>query len=99
MTKKLMDAMNVQLQYQIQRNLKSWTVWNAAPGAVSAPGGNGVIQAAPLGASTGSFGAAKAAPVAAAATQPPASQVNTTPGVPNYLPGAGPAALGQGAAQ
>lgn len=48
MTKQLMDSMNVQLQYQIQRNLGDWVVY--APNAAAAPvgAGTGAIKAAPL---------------------------------------------------
>ncbi len=50
-TKNLMDTMNVQLQYQVQRNLGSWIAY--APNAAAAPLGagaaaGGAIQAAPL---------------------------------------------------
>jgi hypothetical protein len=99
LTKRMMDAMNVQLQYQIQHNLPSWVSWTATPGSVApaatAAGGasTGVIQATPLTAPGG------ATPAATPAASTPATPVNTNPAVPNYLPGAGPAALGQGQAQ
>jgi hypothetical protein len=62
MTKQLMDSMNVQLQYQIQRNMGSWISYgtNAAVPAVN--GGNSGIQAAPL---TAPGAATPAAPAAA----------------------------------
>ncbi len=94
MTKRMMDAMNVQLQYQIQHNLPNWVSWTATPGsaapAASAAGGasTGVIQATPL-----------TAPASTQTASTPATPANTNPAVPNYLPGAGPAALGQGQAQ
>jgi hypothetical protein len=52
LTKQLMDQMNVQLQYQIQRNLASWISYtpNAAAPALNsgAPSIGGGIQAVPL---------------------------------------------------
>ncbi len=49
MTRKLMDAMNVQLPYQIMHNMPSWVV---VPGVASGPTGQasvpGAIEAAPL---------------------------------------------------
>jgi hypothetical protein len=51
MTKQLMDSMNVQMQYQIQRNLGDWVVYapNAAAAPVSSGGaGSGAIIATPL---------------------------------------------------
>lgn len=90
MTKQMMDDMNVQLQYQIQHSLSDWLVWSAAPGAAPmATGAPVAIQAAPLAPLTPDT---SAAPL-------PASPVNTNPAVPSYLPGAGPAALGQGGTQ
>jgi hypothetical protein len=50
-TKQLMDAMNVQLQYQIQRNMGSWISYTAnaaTPALNSGTAGGGVIQATPL---------------------------------------------------
>jgi hypothetical protein len=50
MTKALMDVMNVQLQYQIQRNLSDWVVYapNAAAPPLNKGAGNGAIIATPL---------------------------------------------------
>jgi hypothetical protein len=48
MTKALMDSMNVQLQYQIQRNLGDWVVYAPNAAAASVGAGRGAIQAAPL---------------------------------------------------
>jgi hypothetical protein len=51
MTKQLMDQLNVQLQYQIQRNMGSWVSYNtnaATPALNSGSISNGGIQAAPL---------------------------------------------------
>ncbi|MCB5945214.1 hypothetical protein [Acidocella sp. KAb 2-4] len=89
MTKTLMTQMNVQLPYQIMHNIPSWVVGSAAGGAAPGMGGaaGGIIQAAPLSAPGGA-----AAP--ATGTPPVAAPVNTNAAVPNYLPGAGPAALG-----
>ena len=100
LTKQLMDDMNVQLQYQMQHNLGSWISWSGAPGAAplaaGPTGAPGAIQAAPLAPLTPAPGA----PATGAAPLPgPATPVNTNPAVPSYLPGAGPAALGQGAPQ
>jgi hypothetical protein len=88
LTKRLMESMNVQLQYQIQRNLGPWLVWSPTPGVSplapgAAPGGN-MIQATPLSAPPGG---GPAAPV------PVPAPGNTNPAVPSYLPGAGPAVL------
>lgn len=50
-TKQLMDQMNVQLQYQIQRNMGSWISYTPNAGAAalnSGTAGNGGIQATPL---------------------------------------------------
>ncbi|MBU6420288.1 MAG: hypothetical protein KGQ79_11275 [Proteobacteria bacterium] len=100
LTKQLMTQMNVQLQYQIQKNLPSWVSWTSAglgstasPAAGSAAGG--MIQAAPL---TAPPGVAAAPMGTSGATTAPAPAAPTPPrgtvGVPTYLPGAGPAALG-----
>ena len=91
LTKRLMTQMNVQLQYEIQRNMPSWVVWSntGAPASGSAGGGaSGAIQSAPLTAP-----AASAPAAGGAGTALPAGQINHTEGVPDYLPGAGPAAL------
>ncbi len=64
MNKQLMDQLNVQLQYQIQRNMGSWVSYNtnaATPALNSGSINNGAIQAAPLqapGAATPVTGAA-----------------------------------------
>jgi hypothetical protein len=93
LTKRLMEDMNVQLQYQLQHNLSSWISWSATPGAAplaaGAAGAPGIIQATPLPPTTPTTGATPATPAA------PANPVNTNTAVPSYLPGAGPAALGQ----
>ncbi len=97
LTKRLMEDMNVQLQYQLQHNLSSWISWSATPGAAplaaGATGAPGAIQATPLPPTAPATGTAPATPAA------PANPVNTNTAVPNYLPGAGPAALGQAPAQ
>ncbi len=71
MTKQLMDEMNVQMQYQIQRNLSDWVVY--APNAAAPPlnsTGNGAIIATPLPGSAVTQGAPPAAPAPAAPAQP-----------------------------
>jgi hypothetical protein len=84
MTKQLMDAMNVQLQYQIQQNLGSWVSYSAnaavpALNAAPAPGGiSGGIQATPL--------AAPGATGAAPATVPPSSPTMIPPAAPTAIP-------------
>lgn len=110
LTKRLMTQMNVQLQYQIQKNLPHWISWTNGQAAAAATGSGesgGVVQASPLapppgvatttGVSAVSTSTASA-PATPAATQANPSQnsgtVNTA--VPDYLPGAGPAALGTG---
>ena len=98
LTKRLMDDMNVQLQYQLQHNLSSWISWSATPGAAplaaGAAGAAGAIQSTPL------------TPIPAAGTDnqtqpaaPAGGPVNSNAAVPDYLPGAGPAALGQAPSQ
>ncbi len=94
MTKKLMTAINVQLPYEIAHNIPSWVSWTNQGGVGAGTSGSagadaGGIQAAPLGA-PGSSSAAPAAPAATGTATP----VNNNLAVPNYLPGAGPAALG-----
>ncbi|MBB5373267.1 hypothetical protein [Acidocella aromatica] len=93
MTKRLMDQMNVQLPYQILHNVRSWVVYTGAGtgggAAASGGAGGGVIQASPLSAPAGT-----AVPSAPALAVPATGAVNTNTAVPNYLPGAGPAALG-----
>jgi len=70
MTKQLMDLMNVQLQYQIQRNLGNWVVY--APNAAAAPvgAGSGGIQAAPLPSTAVIPGGMPSAPVVTGAPLP-----------------------------
>lgn len=54
-TKQLMDQMNVQLQYQIQRSLGSWVSYTpnaATPASGSSAATNGGIEATPLTAPT-----------------------------------------------
>ncbi len=100
LTKQLMTQMNVQLQYQIQKNLPSWVSWtnNGAVGAAAstassaaAGNGGGMIQSAPLSAPPG---VATAPATSAPAAMAPAGQINGNGAVPSYLPGAGPAGLG-----
>ena len=90
LTKQLMTQMNVQLQYQIQKNLPSWVSWTNSGVNIGAAPAAGGIQAAPLAAPPG-------VAVPSAATSPAATVAapqNSNSGVPGYLPGAGPAALG-----
>jgi hypothetical protein len=92
LTKRMMDNMNVQLQYQIQHNLGPWLVWTPGQGAGAlstgaAPAGN-IIQATPLSAPPGG----PAAPGGPAPMQAPAAP-NLNPAVPGYLPGTGPNVL------
>jgi hypothetical protein len=70
MTKQLMDSMNVQLQYQIQRNLGAWVMY--APNAAAAPvgAGSGAIQAAPLPSTAVIPGGVPSAPVVSGAPLP-----------------------------
>lgn len=92
MTKRLMDQMNVQLPYQIMHNVRSWVLYTGAGGSAAAASGGamgGAIQAAPLSAPAGT-----AAPSTSTGSTPATGAVNTNTAVPNYLPGAGPAALG-----
>ncbi len=92
MTKTLMNQMNVQLPYQVLHNIRSWVAYGGAGAdAASASGGSagGAIQAAPLNAPTGT-----AAPAVSTPGTPSTGAVNTNTAVPDYLPGAGPAALG-----
>lgn len=92
LTKRMMDNMNVQLQYQIQHNLGPWLVWTPGQGAGAlstgaAPAGN-IIQATPLSAPSGG----PAAPGGPAPMQAPGAP-NLNPAVPGYLPGSGPNVL------
>jgi hypothetical protein len=82
MTKQLMDLMNVQLQYQIQRNLGNWVVY--APDAAAAPvgGGSGAIQAAPLPSTAVIPGGVPSAPVVTGAPLPLGSRTLGTLPVP-----------------
>ena len=112
LTKRLMTQMNVQLQYQIQKNLPHWVSWTNSPNAPTSDsdtGGaaGGVVQAAPLApppgvATTPGAGAVTNAP---ASTAVPSTPVQANPGqnsgtmnpsVPDYLPGSGPSTLGSG---
>jgi hypothetical protein len=52
LTKKLMEGINVQLPYQMQRHLGSFILATGTGGAVPAPVTQGAIQATPLGAPT-----------------------------------------------
>lgn len=77
------NGMNTQLQYQIQHNLGPWVQAAAVPGAapLAAGAGGGAIQAQPL----------TPPPSTGAPVPLPGQTIN--PAVPQYLPGAGPAAL------
>ncbi len=90
MTKKLMDAINVQLPYQITHNIPSWVDWtNPQGGAASAGLTPGAIQATPL---TGPPGGtptnvapgvpAPLAPATAPATPAPSTGNLVPPGYP-----------------
>ena len=114
LTKRLMTRMNVQLQYQIQKNLPQWVSWtnSGVPAAsmdsslsgvqatsLAAPSGVAMVSgAAAQPASTASAASAAAASAAPAATPVTSGQSsgNINNAVPNYLPGAGPAALSTG---
>jgi hypothetical protein len=98
-TKQLMDAMNVQLQYQIQRNLGTWVSYsaNAALPPVGAPsnGLGGGIQAVPLAAPLAAPGSGPLAgplagpgvPMGAAATPPPLGPPTAVPpAMPSLIP-------------
>jgi hypothetical protein len=94
LTKQLMDNMNVQLQYQVQHNLGPWLSWSSTPGvsplAVGAAPSTGAIQATPLTAP------ASTTTTTTTTTGPaplPTPTGNINPAIPQYLPGAGPAAL------
>jgi hypothetical protein len=88
-TKQLMDNMNVQLQYQVQRNLGSWLSFSTTPGAsplsVGATPAAGAIQATPLAAPPGNPSPAGVPP------SPAVPAGNSNSAVPDYLPGAGAA--------
>ncbi len=87
LTKQLMDAMNVQLQYQIQHNLSAWVSYgvNAAAAPVNGAG-SGAIQASPLPDSTTIPGPA---PAAAPGT-PPVPLLTLPPGMANTPPASPP---------
>jgi len=91
MTKQLMDAMNVQLQYQIQHNMSAWLsgLPGAAPLGAGAAPSPGAIQATPLTPP----GGATTTTTTTSTPAPPPGTPNSNPAVPNYLPGAGPAVL------
>lgn len=104
MTRQLMTAINVQLPYQIYHNLAGWVAWTtpragaalAAPGTGEAPG---AIQATPLGTPGSGTSPAPAGTAPSVPPSVPLPMPDETPPlqpgqiVPNYLPGAGPAAL------
>lgn len=96
-TKHLMDLMNVQLQYQIQHNLGSWISWSTLPGAsplaAGAAASPGAIQATPLTAPAASTTTTTTTTTTNSPAALPAPTGNTNPAIPQYLPGAGPAAL------
>lgn len=48
MTKQLMDAINVQLPYQIMHSTPSWVAWTTPQGAAATSVTSGAIQATPL---------------------------------------------------
>lgn len=98
LTKQLMTQMNVQLQYEIQKNIPTWISW--ANNGTAAASGTGVgVEASslapPPGVATVSGVAAQPASQAgsAAATSSGQAGGSTASGVPTYLPGAGPSAL------
>lgn len=112
LTKRLMTNMNVQLQYQIQKNMPSWISWTNN-GAAAAPvtglsTGGSAVQAAPLAAPAGmpvvnTVGASASGqaipPTGGAASQPQVPQQtdgNVNAAVPSYLPGTGPTTLTNG---
>lgn len=97
MTKQLMTAINVQLPYEIAHNIPSWVSWTNQGGVgggtpVGAGADTGAIQATPLG-NPGAPADTSTAPAVTGGAMP----VNSNTAVPNYLPGAGPAALGSAA--
>lgn len=109
LTKRLMTQMNVQLQYQIQKNMPNWISWTNSGGSPAASSGSmpGVgVQSAPLTAPPGAtttVSGASPQPAAAQVQQPVAAPAasgqsggNVNTAVPSYLPGAGPAALNNG---
>ena len=89
MTGKLMDAINVQLPYQIAHNIPNWVAWTTpAGGAAALPGGvaSGAIQAAPLGAPGATTTTTTTTTVAPAVPAGPAPPVGNL--VPPGYPGA-----------
>ncbi len=105
LTKRLMDSMNVQLQYQIQHNLTNWLSWSAAPGggltptAIPSGPATGAILATPLnspsgGTTSGVSGTGVSATPGSGA--PPAPPLMLPGGTPATLPaGAVPAQVNQ----
>lgn len=101
LTKRLMTQMNVQLQYQVQKNLPHWISWTNSPvtgvGMNEANGdAGGSVQTSPLAPPPGVAHTTMATPAATPAASPAAKSSTGTQTVPDYLPGAGPAALGAG---
>lgn len=108
LTKRLMTQMNVQLQYQIQKNLPNWISWtnstvnpSSAAGQVSGVGVQAAPLAAPLGVATVSGASLQSSgtqtqPSITAPVTSGQDSGNTNPAVPNYLPGAGPGTLSNG---
>ncbi len=90
MTGKLMDAINVQLPYQIAHNIPSWVAWTT-PGAAAQPAAgaaSGGIQATPLSAPGGAAAslpvgsAAATLPIGSTGTTTTTTTTTTTPGAP-----------------
>lgn len=97
LTKRLMTNMNVQLQYQIQKNLPHWVSWtnNSVAGGVTSAAtaaAGDVVQAAPLAPPPGAASVPAAKPASSAVSK----SGTGSQAVPDYLPGAGPAALATG---
>lgn len=81
LTSQLMNAMNVEFEYQLRKNLDAWLVQSSATPAA--------IQAAPLpepGSAAPPPAPAAPAPGAPAAPQPPTSSTGPKPGVLGTLP-------------
>jgi uncharacterized lipoprotein YmbA len=99
MTKTLMDAINVQLPYQIAHNIARWVAWTTpAGGAAALPAGAaaGGIQATPLaapGSAAASSAPGSASPagstVTTTTTVAPGAPVPLAPVPPTPPPGAG----------
>ncbi len=89
MTKTLMDAINVQLPYQIAHNIPGWVAWTTPAGVAALPSGAGAaaggIQSAPLGAP------GSASPVGSTTTT---TTTTVAPGAPVPLAPATPGILG-----